>query len=159
MGLTFKQFIELTEKIPGHLASLKDLFGINPRDFAGSTEPDDPKNNKRLQPRGGGSPQWASFMSFGNNTYNGSPYEIVGFKYGKDGEPTFAQVRLINLKGTTRQKYQKKDGKLVNVPDGADDKIYLMPIKGKGQKDTGIEDLLTQPWSQSPPPSGGDLPM
>lgn len=118
-NLSFREFLETVEKLTSYLGALGDELGINPEDIAKV-------------------PQVASFFKMGGNTYNLSPYKIVGYEY-KDGKPVYAKVQIINDPSQkARKRWKQKHGKFVRADDlEPDDKVHLIPIDK-------LEDLLSQ---------------
>lgn len=137
--LSFRDFLEEEENKAAktsHFDALADEFGIDPEHL---------KND----------PKVASFFSLGGDTYNLGAYEILDYKYGPNGKPTHALVRMTN-QNDNRRRY-KKDSKYGNVriPDAEDNKTYLVPIED-------LQDLMTQGMGGAAAggmPPGGAPPM
>jgi len=127
-NLSFKDFlltIETVERKLGHLDSLEDELGIDPKDMEKGV-------------------QVSPFMSMGS-TYNLSPYKIVGYTY-ENGRPAYAKVKIMNVEGMpTRKRWKKQDGKMIRIDDAEpDDKVHLIKIDK-------LEDLMTKGMT---PPAG-----
>lgn len=129
---TFQQFLE-ERKGAAHLTALDKELGVSPE-------------NATKDPKVG------SFFGFGD-TYNLSPYKVLGYTYGRDGKtPITAKIQLMNLKGVQRRKFVGSGDKTIEVDDAPDNKIYYVRVDSSGKPDEkDLEDLLTQGMS----PAGG----
>lgn len=105
---TFKQFLDLKEEEkPNHIGSLEDELGINPDDF------------EKV-------PQMGANFNLGGNSFNASPYKILGYNKNSEGKVVSAKVQLIN-DPINKTRKQVRDGE--RVPDSPDNKIYTIPIE------------------------------
>lgn len=129
--LSFRQFVEAEEGKASnapHFDALSDEFGIEPRHFKDF-------------------PQISSFFSLGGDLYNLSDYEIIDFKYGRDGKPTHAVVRITNNNPLRRRYKNDQENDKVQIPNEPDDKTYVVPIQD-------LQDLMTQGMAAAANPQG-----
>lgn len=135
--LSFRDFLHKEENKAAktsHLDALSKEFGIDPEHLIGD-------------------PKVASFFSLGGDAYNLGGFEIVDYKYGPNGKPSHAVVKMSNTNDIRRRyKTDSKYGK-VQIPDEPDDKTYLVPIED-------LQDLMTQGMGGAggAPPMGGAPP-
>jgi hypothetical protein len=124
-NLSFKEFLEDVEKSISYLGGLEDELGVSPEDAV----------------KGG---QVASFFKMGD-TYNLSPYKVLGFLRDSQGNPTHARVKLQNDASlTTRKRWTTKKGQKnpMRIDDAdPDEKTYTIPI-------ANLEDLMSQGMAQ-----------
>lgn len=136
-NLSFRDFLEDVEKSISYFGGLEDELGVSPEDAV----------------KGG---QVGAFFKMGD-TYNLSPYKVIGFLYDDNGSPTHARCKIMNHSSLkTRKRWKKGHGRYVRIDDAEpDDKIYTIPI-------ANLEDLLTKGMSAGMaggmagmPPGGG----
>lgn len=128
-NLSFRRFLEDEENRTAHLDALQDELGI------------DPKHLKDT-------PQVASFFSLGGDTFNLGSYKIIDYKYGQDGKPTHAVVKMIYDPNGNRRRYKNDGEDKTRVQDYDDGKTYLVPIED-------LQALMTQGLDQA----GAGAPM
>ena len=134
MQLCFRQFMELVEKNPNYLDTLRDELGI------------DPKNLEKT-------PDWAASVSLGQFSYNGMMYQIAKI-VKKDGEITGAMIKPINVAGSKMvRSYIGSGDKQIRSPESNLDSSLMFIDKDK------LNNLLTQGIGMGgTAPATGSLP-
>jgi hypothetical protein len=146
MELSFKQFLEFTDKPKGaaHFAAMDDVLGID-ADAMQSM------------------PQVSSFLKIGDGVMNLTPYTVEEIVPGSDGQtPKLLRIRLhpewVKQTGAKLRAWIQRGGKWVEVkfhPDADGRATIRVDDDRKGQNDA--EDAMTQ--GMNPADQAGGMGM
>lgn len=137
-SLSFKQFIEFTEKNPNYVDVVQDELGIDP---------------KALEK----TPNWAANVGLGKITYNGIFYTISSM-VKRDGQIVGAMIKPVDVQGqSTQRAYIKSGGKPMRVPDStpSQKEIFIPMDKLNGLMSQGMSGA----GGAAGMPPGGGLPI